>query len=276
MTRLRLRDGRDLAYTLHGPDEGAPLLWLHGAPSGRGEGSFHAGAARQLGLRICAVDRPGMGESSRAPRPGLRSFAEDLAQLTDALGWRRFVVAGASGGGPYALALAAVRGERVVHALILAGAGQLAEDARAAGWVDRLTGALLRRAPVVVAAWLHAIRLVARLGAGLPGTLGSAASVTADALAPGISGALDDLRVLHAPWDVRLGTIAVPVTFVHGDRDAFVPFRHAEALARAVPGSRLVRRRGRGHVAVSLDLPGALDAAGLRRPAPPSAMVWPP
>ncbi|MEM1414515.1 MAG: alpha/beta hydrolase [Myxococcota bacterium] len=275
MSVHRLPDGRDLTYDLVGAS-GKPLFWLHGSPSGRGEAHVHRAAAERLGWALCAVDRPGMGGSTRADVPGLAAFAGDLAHLADALGWQRFVVAGASGGGPYALAVAARLPARVRHAVLLAGAGQMEEARDAAGWVDRMTSVLLERAPGLIAAWLHTVRAMAWVGAGLPGRLGALARVPRDALRPGVAGALDDLRVLHRPWDVDLGTIAVPVTLVQGTRDAFVPLRHAERLAAAIPRSKLVRRPGEGHLRVCFDLEGALAAAGLQRAEARSAMVQPP
>jgi 3-oxoadipate enol-lactonase len=47
----------------------------------------------------------------------------------------------------------------------------------------------------------------------------------------------------------RLGELAgLPVTVIHGCEDSLVPLRHGEALAAGIPGSRLVRIAGCGHM----------------------------
>jgi pimeloyl-ACP methyl ester carboxylesterase len=75
------------------------------------------------GARIITADRPGFGFSD--PRPGrtLTDWARDVAELADALGIRRFFLAGVSGGGPYVLACAHALPDRVLRATVLGGAG---------------------------------------------------------------------------------------------------------------------------------------------------------
>lgn len=48
-------------------------------------------------------------------------------------------------------------------------------------------------------------------------------------------------------WRHRLGEIAVPALVIHGDHDPLFPLPHAEALAREIPGARLVVLPGTGH-----------------------------
>lgn len=49
------------------------------------------------------------------------------------------------------------------------------------------------------------------------------------------------------PWRPRLADLRVPVTVVHGDDDPMFPLPHARALAREIPGARLVVVPGSGH-----------------------------
>jgi pimeloyl-ACP methyl ester carboxylesterase len=51
-----------------------------------------------------------------------------------------------------------------------------------------------------------------------------------------------------APWRDRLGAIAVPVLVIHGSADPLFPLGHGEALAREIPGARLVVLDGAGHI----------------------------
>ncbi|MCE6994698.1 alpha/beta fold hydrolase [Saccharothrix sp. S26] len=49
------------------------------------------------------------------------------------------------------------------------------------------------------------------------------------------------------PWRSRLGEIAVPTLVLHGDADPLTPPAHGEAMAREVPGARLVLLEDTGH-----------------------------
>ncbi|MFF0862100.1 alpha/beta fold hydrolase [Nonomuraea sp. NPDC003560] len=45
----------------------------------------------------------------------------------------------------------------------------------------------------------------------------------------------------------RLGEIAAPTLVLHGTADPLLPYGHGEALAREIPGARLVPLKGMGH-----------------------------
>jgi pimeloyl-ACP methyl ester carboxylesterase len=66
--RLRLPDGRILAFAEYGSRAGVPIIRCHGAPSCRLEGAPLAEAATGLGVRLVVPDRPGMGQSDIRPR----------------------------------------------------------------------------------------------------------------------------------------------------------------------------------------------------------------
>ena len=94
------------------------------------------------------VSRPGFGDSDRAPRRTLLSFARDAAALADRLGRERFAVVGVSAGGPYALACAHELPDRVAAAAVVGGfAGAPSDLPRAA----RLGFCALRARPAACA-----------------------------------------------------------------------------------------------------------------------------
>src|SRR5579864_1224257 len=103
---LTLRDGRALAYLEVGRGDGAPVFHFHGHGSSRLEALALAHAAENAGVRLIALDRPGIGYS--APKSGdrLLDWPSDVAEAADQLGIVRFAVQGMSAGGPYALACA--------------------------------------------------------------------------------------------------------------------------------------------------------------------------
>ena len=49
-------------------------------------------------------------------------------------------------------------------------------------------------------------------------------------------------------WRDRLGTIAVRTLVIHGSADPLFPLGHGRALAREVPGARLLVLDGAGHL----------------------------
>jgi pimeloyl-ACP methyl ester carboxylesterase len=108
-----LPDGRTLGYSVYGAAEGKPLLYFHGTPSSRLElkllNQYGVDIEQQIldaGLKIIAVDRPGMGLSSFNAKGTFLSFAFDVSVLLQSLGISNCPVLCWSGGGPYALAIA--------------------------------------------------------------------------------------------------------------------------------------------------------------------------
>lgn len=105
---LALPDGRRLCCARYGAVAGPALFALHGTPGSRHMYELADAAARRLGLRLFAPDRPGFGDSDHRPGRVLADHADDLAALADHLELGRFGLLGISGGGLYA-ALAARR-----------------------------------------------------------------------------------------------------------------------------------------------------------------------
>ena len=105
--RVRLSDGRTLAYTEYGDPRGTPVMFFHGTPGSR---LFHhpdGSIATNLGARLVAIDRPGFGSSDPDPERTLTDWPADVTAVADALGIGELAVAGFSGGGPYVAACAA-------------------------------------------------------------------------------------------------------------------------------------------------------------------------
>jgi pimeloyl-ACP methyl ester carboxylesterase len=110
---LALADGRTLAYELFGDPEGRPVFFQHGTGDSRLARHPDESLTTDLGIRLITADRPGVGGSTRQKHRTLLDWTTDAEALVDALGVERFAVAGWSGGGPHALAIAHALRDRV-------------------------------------------------------------------------------------------------------------------------------------------------------------------
>lgn len=123
-TDLALGDGRTLHVydtgTGHGTT-GLAVFWQHGTPSTGAPPEPLFAAAAERGIRWVSHDRPGYGGSTPHPGRNVASAAADVASIADALGIGRFAVMGDSGGGPHALACAAVLPGRVLATVCMSG-----------------------------------------------------------------------------------------------------------------------------------------------------------
>src|ERR1022692_4117796 len=114
-------DGRTLDVLACGPADGLPFVFHSGTPSGLVAYDPMTEAAAALGLRTVIYSRPGYGGS--APHPGrlVADAAADVTAILDHVGAGPFVTAGWSGGGPHALACAALLPGRCLAAASIAG-----------------------------------------------------------------------------------------------------------------------------------------------------------
>ena len=78
---LTLPDGRKLGYAQFGLLTGRPIFYCHGLPGSRVEAGHLHKAALEVGARIIATDRPGMGLSSALPGRTLLDHPKDLEHL---------------------------------------------------------------------------------------------------------------------------------------------------------------------------------------------------
>ncbi len=133
-----LSDGR----TLHCYDSGEAgarltVFWHHGSPNTGAPPEPLFPAAARRGIRWISFDRPGYVAST--PRPGrdMASVAAAAASVADALGVAEFAVMGHSGGGPHALACAALLPDRVLA--VAEGSGLAPSGADGLDWFAGMT-----------------------------------------------------------------------------------------------------------------------------------------
>jgi pimeloyl-ACP methyl ester carboxylesterase len=95
---IQLPDGRKLAYAEYGDSQGVPVFFFHGFPGSRYDGEYSGQVAAEMGIRLIAPDRPGMGYSDYQPNRRLLDWPADVGHLADTLGLDKFGVLGYSGG----------------------------------------------------------------------------------------------------------------------------------------------------------------------------------
>jgi pimeloyl-ACP methyl ester carboxylesterase len=264
---IRLDDGRRLGYAETGDPRGTPVLFFHGFGTTRvvcppDEPALH------LGVRLIAVDRPGIGLSDPLPGRSLISWPADVAQLADRLELERFAIVGWSGGGPYALACGHELPERVSTIAAVSSAAPLAGNADPA-YLRRLDRHAVRaagRAPWVIrlAMWHWGRgqrrdaesffeRSVAEMCAAdqevltEPGLRSRMIANSSELYRQGGRGIYDEALVLARPWGFEPAALRVPVHIWQGARDETVPLAMATHLAQSIPGARLRLFPEEGH-----------------------------
>jgi pimeloyl-ACP methyl ester carboxylesterase len=115
MTVLEVSKGRHVAYDVVGDPGGVPVFFQHGIGDSRLCKYPDDSVAAGLGVRLVTADRPGVGGSSAYKHRRILDWVPDVEAIADALQLDRFVVAGHSGGGPHALAVALKLGDRVTR-----------------------------------------------------------------------------------------------------------------------------------------------------------------
>jgi pimeloyl-ACP methyl ester carboxylesterase len=264
-------DGRTLTVREGGDPAGFPVLFISGTPGSSTLDEAHLRDAEERGIRLFSYDRPGYGASSRHQGRSVGDCAADIAAVCDALRIERLCVWGISGGGPHALAAAALLPDRVAAVASLAAVAPY--DAEGLDWLagmgeqnveefgkvfddeaalraylehdrDGLLAAtpdqlvqlwqtLLGPADREVATGEFAAKLIDHMRAGIEN---------------GVEGWLDDDLAFVNPWGFDLTDIGVPVQLWQGEQDKFVPFAHGAWLAERIPDVDAHLSRDDGHL----------------------------
>jgi pimeloyl-ACP methyl ester carboxylesterase len=287
---LPLPDGRTLEALEEGDERGTTLIFHHGSPGAAVPYEPFDRAAHERGIRLVTISRAGFGGSSRRSGRSVADAAADAEALADHLGADRFLTAGWSGGGPHALACAALLPERVRAAATIAGVAPY--DAEGLEWTagmgedNRIEYPTAARDPGELLRWMepHVEQLrvvepediVADLRSiisdvdegALDGPLGQLlAESFRRAFVDGPWGWYDDDLAFVRPWGFDVASIRVPVSVWQGRHDLMVPFAHGEWLVEHVSTVRSRLRPEHGHLSLAVGsfgeiLDDLLEAAG--------------
>jgi pimeloyl-ACP methyl ester carboxylesterase len=265
--RIRTSDGRVLAVAEWGDPNGLPLFSIHGTPGGRISYWIDPTIYARHGLRRFTFDRPGYGESTRMPGRIFADAVADVVAIADALRVDRFAVTGGSGGGPNALACAALLPDRVLRCLVSVSPAPYGPDGlEHTEWLAGMTegnvvefeAALVGEDAMREVAEREGKTALERLDAGRSDFLGDSyeipesdkaqivkhlalvADQLRNGLAPGVDGWVDDNIACLKPWGFDVSSIHVPVYLSYGREDTLVPAAHGDWLAAHLPNAKVV------------------------------------
>lgn len=270
-----LPDGRRLEAWTAGETTAPGVLFHVGTPAAGTPFAPVVDATLARGCRFVTYSRPGYAGSTRLEGRSVADCVGDVAALLDALSLERVLTVGWSGGGPHALACAALLPDRVTAAATLAGVAPW--DAERLAWLDGMaeenleefgaavegSDALLRFLEPLVADRLDVTAETVADGLGSLLTDVDRAALTGEfaeflaetnraAISSGPWGWLDDDLAFARDWGFALDEIDVPVTVWHGRHDAMVPTTHGEWLADRIPGARRRILDDEGHLSLVL------------------------
>jgi pimeloyl-ACP methyl ester carboxylesterase len=250
--------GRRLTVEDAGPPGGFPVL-VHCGGGSRHLEPAAVREARDQGLRLISYDRPSYGGSTPVPGRVVADCAPDVQAILNDLGISRLAVWGFSGGGPYALATAALLPEAVAAVCVLASLGPYGVPGL--DFLDGMSDSLREEVRIFFADRgaarakfrAEAAEMYDRLSrpeewlkvwGDRAGTDPAHDHATAQYLADGFidgwtradEGWWDDWGAFLSPWGFDLNAITAPVSLWHGLADQRCPPGHGRWLAGKIPG----------------------------------------
>ncbi|MFX1281742.1 MAG: alpha/beta fold hydrolase [Promethearchaeota archaeon] len=269
---FKLSDGRNLGYAESGDVNGKPIFHFHGHPGSRIEIRLFDDKAKEFGLRMISVDRPGLGLSDFKQKRALLDWPDDIIELTDYLGLDKFIVEGISGGGPYALACAYKIPERLKSCGVIAGMGPRNWSKKGMMRVNRIGAFLARRLPFLVKSLIKMEKKVYEDRETMekfidslpepdmkalkdPQVLDTLMVDAKEAFRSGLEGAILEEKLYEKPWGFHLEDISpnLQVYVWHGDMDVFVPSSFGRKFCELIPNCKGFFYPDEGHLSLGIN-----------------------
>ncbi|MFD9664520.1 alpha/beta fold hydrolase [Rhodococcus sp. NPDC059968] len=239
----------ELCYEITGPEDGEPLLLIHGL--GAQLVAWYPGFCRALedeGFRVIRFDNRDVGLSSKlndTPDYHLQDMTSDVEGLLVTLGLDAVHVVGQSMGGMIAQQLAIAHPERVRSLCSI-------YSAPSTEFLTQELQAVLQRPPILdregtIRQWIETERLSGLDGFDESRIYDFAAAIYDRSYCP--AGFERQSRALLTAPDQRpgLAQLTIPMAVIHGRDDRLISYRGGIATAMAVPGAELHLYAGMGH-----------------------------
>ncbi len=246
-------DGIRVRYARRGPEQGVPVLFVHGFGGDLGNWLFNLDAVAEY-APVLALDLPGHGQSdAKLPGTSLEALAGFVAKFLGQIGVDRVHWVGHSMGGAIGAQLALQQPQRLASLTLIASAG-LGPEING-GYIDGFVQSASRRElkPVVELLFADASLVSRQL---LDDLLRYKRIDGVTELLTGLSDALfGGGRQMEAPGS-RLPASGLPLLVVWGEQDQVIPAAHAKA---APGGATVAVLGGAGHM-VMMEKAGEVNA----------------
>ena len=257
---VELSDGRSLSFASFGDPAGRPVFYFHGFPGSRFEPQLNHEAYLKAGIRLLALDRPGIGQSTRKNKRKLSDWPDDVVEVAKILNLEKFSVLGVSGGGPYALACARAIPGYLDKVTVACGLGPMDAPNATSGMMlsnrilfsyGRFFPPLLRLSVFLMVRQLSSkpVKGFEKFVEGLPKPdrlVLSGTNAQELVLASAVEGVrqgskplLEEIRIYSKFWGFELSDLNVPVSLFQGEVDIDVPASMARYQAELIPNCEL-------------------------------------
>ncbi|UJR80636.1 alpha/beta fold hydrolase [Sandaracinus amylolyticus] len=258
--RTRLPSGRMLGWSEQGPEHGAPALFFGGAGTS-GTLMMRRDAVERAGVRLVAIDRPGLGASDPLAHRTLADWVEDVRAFVSARALGTPAIVAFSQGAPFGIACAA---DEIGRALVIvSGTDELAAPHLLPLLVPDVRGIVQRVAsdPEGTEAFFRGMTpammremVLAMIGDADRAVYAEPAfdatyrRALDEGFAQGAEGYARDTVLAMSAWPFDLGRIAMPVALWYGAEDSS-PVHSPDlgaSLAHRIPNARRTVVEGAG------------------------------
>ncbi|HEY5110869.1 MAG TPA: alpha/beta hydrolase [Acidimicrobiales bacterium] len=270
---IDLVDGRKLEVATMGDPSGHTVLFHHGTPGSYKTFRLFEPLLERGNYFLVTSSRAGYGASTRLEGRTVASVVDDARATLRHFRRDAYAVVGWSGGGPHALACAALDAPRCRRAVALASVAPPSNDF---DWTEGMGpenleeftlaakgGTLYEEylaAAGAVMADMTKDNAIELMGGLLPEVDrkvladDEVRALFADAMSYGFAkgwrGYYDDNRAFLLPWGFDVTAIEVPVALFYGDADLSVPPNHGAWLARHLRRASRHRIEDEGHFSI--------------------------